>query len=335
MKNKTTFKTTLILLLIAASSAAWARPDSTNRLSVAVHFGSNIKADFNYGVPSFGTPPQTTPDGDAYNYDDGYVLTDVSGNAGGQTWYWGYDDAAQVVGNEILMSSTVTGGASGNQEMDGTVPQTGVDMTYSREFINEEELHFGFECTVGFLPLHFDDTSSFSSVDTTTTDAYGFTGGTTPPAAPYQGTYNGPGFLINASPSSSSTTAAPGAPVRGHSELDATLWTLRIGSHLEFPLNEKLSLGGAGGLSLGWLNVDADWKLTGAVNTRGSSSDSDTLSGMYLGGQLLWRVNDDWRFCAGAEFEYLNDWNQQFGNQTASLDFSRTLYTTLGIQREF
>src|SRR5207248_6705068 len=52
-----------------------------------------------------------TPRGDRYNYDDGYLLTDTSGNYGGQTWYWGYDNSAnQISGNTIMLSrSTIMG----------------------------------------------------------------------------------------------------------------------------------------------------------------------------------------------------------------------------------
>jgi formylglycine-generating enzyme required for sulfatase activity len=44
-----------------------------------------------------------TPDGDAYNYDDGYVLVDSSGNAGGYTRYWGYDNSSQIVNGLLVL----------------------------------------------------------------------------------------------------------------------------------------------------------------------------------------------------------------------------------------
>src|SRR4051812_20668321 len=45
---------------------------------------------------------QLTPDGDAWNYDDGYVLTDVSGAGSGFTWYWGYISSGQLAGEFIV-----------------------------------------------------------------------------------------------------------------------------------------------------------------------------------------------------------------------------------------
>jgi YD repeat-containing protein len=84
-----------------------------NRFSLNARFGLNISAKF-MGMSgiSLTPPPRTTPDGSQYNYDDGYVLTDISGNAGGQTWNWGYDQSGQISGNTILMHrSTVSAAA--------------------------------------------------------------------------------------------------------------------------------------------------------------------------------------------------------------------------------
>jgi len=63
----------------------------TNRLdrfSLNARFGLNISAKFKRASMSLTALPRTSPDGSRYNYDDGYVLTDVSGNYGGQTWNW-------------------------------------------------------------------------------------------------------------------------------------------------------------------------------------------------------------------------------------------------------
>ncbi len=77
-----------------------------NRLSLSARFGFNISGKFKgIGNGLFTVPapnPRRTLDGDAYNYDDGYVLTDSSGNFGGETRYWGYDDSAsQILGNTV------------------------------------------------------------------------------------------------------------------------------------------------------------------------------------------------------------------------------------------
>src|SRR5258708_8470549 len=99
-----------LLALLAAGvltpGLALAENDVTNRLTLSARFGFNIPVRFG-GLASLPAPAlaRRTPQGDAYNYDDGFVLTDISGNFGGQTWYWGYDSSArQISGNNILLS---------------------------------------------------------------------------------------------------------------------------------------------------------------------------------------------------------------------------------------
>src|SRR3990172_6183665 len=98
----------------------------TNRLSLSARLGFNISARFkNLIVPTIGTPgvqrftptQPGRPNGDQYNYDDGYVLPDVAmveyGNNDGMTGYWGYDDAnSQISANTILLSRTAPFSAS-------------------------------------------------------------------------------------------------------------------------------------------------------------------------------------------------------------------------------
>src|ERR1700677_4439761 len=95
-------------LLVPA--AAFADEDDSTNLN---HFSFSARAAFNINArfKNLGslTPAaaRTTPDGAAYNYSNGYVLTDISGSAGGQTWNWGYDSSSQISGNTILMSRAV------------------------------------------------------------------------------------------------------------------------------------------------------------------------------------------------------------------------------------
>ena len=332
-KEKTTYS--ILLLLGLVHSVAFAGAHSTNRLSVAARVGFNIKANFDYAAGSAGAPPQFTPDGDAYNYDDGYVLTDVSGNAGGVTTYWGYDGAAQDTGTEILMSRTSTVAGSGPSSMDASDPQIGAEVTYSHELEVEKNWRFGFDFAASFQPLKYEDQSSFNPVTSTTTDSFGYAG-VAPPAAPYQGTFNGPGFLLNSTPSSSTTVpGAIGPLTQGKSELEGTLWGLRVGPYMEFPLGDHFAVHCAGGLSLAWLDVNVDWSTTGGVTANGGGTDSEILSGAFLGADFLWHVTEKWSAVVGAEFEYLNDWEGDFGGSTVQFDFSRSLYATLGISRAF
>src|SRR5690242_12453854 len=95
--------------------------DATNRLTFSARIGFNISARFNgvAGAAPLRAAPRLTPNGDPYNYDNGYVLTDVSGNFGGETWYWGYDStAAQVSGNSISFNRSASSAAGNSGWLD-------------------------------------------------------------------------------------------------------------------------------------------------------------------------------------------------------------------------
>jgi hypothetical protein len=81
-------------------------------------------------------------------YDDGYVYVDVTGNAGGATWNWGYQSASQVPGNGMIV---------------------------------------------------FHKCSMNNNAVVQLTDSYSLNG-LAPPAPPYQGTFEGPGFIIPDAP---------------------------------------------------------------------------------------------------------------------------------------
>src|SRR6516164_6768786 len=89
----------LFAITAAAQSGDVVYSDPTNRVTLTLQFALNLRADFRGiggNLNSLTGNGRVTPNGNAYNYDNGYVLTDISGNAGGQSWYWGYDNANQV-----------------------------------------------------------------------------------------------------------------------------------------------------------------------------------------------------------------------------------------------
>src|SRR5262245_9774003 len=107
MKMKYPIRWLLVSAAMAAPATGRTAEFVTNRVTFSGRFGYNISARFKGNAATLPTPAtaRTTPRGDRYNYDDGYVLTDISGNYGGQTWYWGYDNnASQISGNSVLLS---------------------------------------------------------------------------------------------------------------------------------------------------------------------------------------------------------------------------------------
>lgn len=335
MQNKLDRCTALILGLSLGVHVATASITATNRVSVSARIGFNIDAGFRYNssIPQGST--QITPDGDPYNYDDGYVYPNAGTPATGLTAYWGYNDAAQNTGTEMLMNRTVYNADSGMGDMEGSTPSVGAELTYSHMLQCDEKFNFGFDFSVGFVPLDFEEKGVVTAADVTTTDAYSYQAGVIIPPPPHRGVLNGGGPIISATPSSSTVSSAPGETYTVDSELQGFLWSTRIGPFLEYPLGESLNLHMALGLSLAILDVDAEWTTGGSSPDSGGGHDAEFLSGGFLGADVYWEFGEDWHIGTGLEFEYLNRWERDFGNGTYALDFTRMYYLNIGLLHEF
>ena len=318
----------------------------TNRLSLSGRVGLGISARFK-GIAVLPVPAlnRTTPGGDAYNYDDGYVLSDTSGNFGGQTWYWGYDNSAsQISGNNILLSRN-SSASIGSSEADDK-PGYGAEVLYSRMLGAKGNLRYGFEAAINYLNFSVNDSRPRAASLTRVTDAYPFTPGTTPPAAtpgnPYQGSFDGPGFVIGDTPVSSSTTVAPGAAVsNGHREFDADIWGIRVGPYLEFPLGEKFKLSVSGGLAAALISAEASWTEsitisgTAGPSVHGSGRNTDFVLGGYLAGNAAWEINERWSIVGSVQYQYLGRYDHSFGGRAVEADLTHGIFITLGVGYKF
>jgi YD repeat-containing protein len=315
-----------------------------NRFSFNARFGLNISAKFrNMSGISLTAPPSLTPDGSRYNYDDGYVLTDISGNAGGETWNWGYDQSGQVSGNTISMHrSTVSADAPSATGVGEGDPQSGFEFTYDRELGSRGKLDYGLEAAVNYMNLSMKDTSTFSGDVSRLTDTYPFTPGTTPPPAPYQGSFNGPGFVLGSTPVSSTTTLIPGgATIMDQRNYSADIWGFRLGPYAEYPFSQNLDLWFSGGLAVALANSSASWTETasiaggGTISGSGGGHDLGLLWGAYLSAELSWQLSEHWSIDGGAQYQYLGNYEHNFGGQAIQLDLSRSMFITAGLSYSF
>ena len=103
-----------------------ARGPMLNRIGLSYLMGINISVDFRHlGGLQLSDPGPAT--GAAVNrfYDNGYNRVDISGNAGGQTWFWGYSSPHSVQGNSLVLQSDSTP-ATAHSGMYQDQPQSGV-----------------------------------------------------------------------------------------------------------------------------------------------------------------------------------------------------------------
>ena len=329
--------TLLLATAVSAEQDLKTYLDSTNRVTLSFRFGLNISGKFK------GTGGIL---GGAGHYADGYVLTDVSGNAGNQTWYWGYQNASQVnasAPNSIDMHRYSAGGLTGENSGDDS-PYLGAEITYNHEFGIKEDWHhlrYGLEVAFNFMPIEFNSGGLYSAVSRIT-DTYGYTAGTTPPGAPYAGGYQGPNFVLNVPPINSSTALVPGASFLAQQHFDANLWGFRLGPYIEYPLSKKWNLHLSGGLAVGLLDAEANWKekLTDPLNNvsitaSGSGSDTSLLWGYYIGLEAAYQINKDWGIEAGVQFQDLGTYSHNFGGRVAELDLSQSIFVHVGVSYSF
>ena len=114
----TSLGTLLALTHMAAAQPASAikldpsKEESLNRFGISFGLSFNTTVDFGrLGAVAIPGASRLTPDGDRFNYDDGYVLTDSTGNLLGLTRYWGYDSSSQydsAHGTITMNSSSAT-----------------------------------------------------------------------------------------------------------------------------------------------------------------------------------------------------------------------------------
>jgi len=354
---KTTRFIWIALAAATFTTAACAEEIVTNRLTASLRFGLNISARFKGSVGTLAPGlTRTTPNGDAYNYDDGYVHTDVSGNEGGQTWYWGYDnsatypagqisDGAAFPANTILFSRSTPSGDFSSPSMQDD-PHLGVEVVYDRHLVTKQNISYGVEVAGNYMNIALRDSRSFSGSTTRTTDAYSYMPGTTPPGAtpsdPYQGSYDGFGFLLGDTPAASGTAVVPGGyTVSGTRKLDADLWGMRLGPYADISLGERWNLWISGGLAVGVLDTEASWSesisLPGPVTLAsfGNGSDSDLLWGWYVSANISYDITEHWSAVAGVQFQDLGKYSHGFGGRTAELDLSKSFFITVGVSWRF
>jgi hypothetical protein len=292
-----------------------------NRVSFGPSFGMNFKADFYNNV----NPGPAA--GGAGHYNDGYVLVDSSGDAGGLTWNWGYQNASQVAGNNMQFHAIQSGGAS---SVTGN-PQYGAELIYQRVIGSLPALSgdWGLEVGFGFTEIDLRENLNGTAI----LDSFPLNG-VVPPGAGYNGTYSGPGALLGDTPTR--TTAA----LTGYQKLSGQMFSLRLGPFAEWNFTSKLSLAASVGLTLAPTTVDYDFSQTvtlggGTFASSGHSSRTKLLYGPYVGAMLRYDFNEHWGVYVGARFQNLTDLNQSIGGRTARLDPGATVYGTVGASYRF
>ncbi len=356
MKPTLRFARSLLPIALIGTLSASADPwflqpptkQSLNRFGASFRAAFNVDVEFENVGAFAAPPPRLTLDGDPYNYDDGYVLVDSTGNMAGYTRYWGYDSASQVPGDgTLLMSNYSSSGTTVGSDGDEFHP--GGEITYSRVLGGDDNWRWGLETALNYMNVSAHDSSAASASVTRQSDAFQLPpleggGFVNPPPAPYQGRFalqpeGNP--VIGATPISSSTSMIMAA-VTGSRRFEADVFGLRFGPFLEVPMGEDLFLTVSGGLSLAQVRSDFKFNDTtvpqsgiNGITATGSGSHQDLQVGAYAAGNLVYQLGQSWEVFGGVQFQDVGKYSHKENGRKAVLDLSQSLFVVLGVNVSF
>ena len=331
-KTNSLHKLPVLALLMTLPMASQAQ-DADSKLwgffdSVRVSHQTLHKAKLDFGVSQSAlSDPGDAVAGIDHIYDDGYVRVDSTGNFGNLTAYWGYDDASQVSGTDLLFHSVLPAtGFDGQREIDD-IP--GLELEFRHIFRQDENRTIGLDLGVGFLSKKQSQTDGFdlNAIEDTYDASLPVM-----PAPGYRGGLNDFTSLISDIPSRS-TTVLSGT---GSREFDATLWTLRIGAYIEQDFTDSLHASLQGGLSTAIMDASFTHDETiGGVNYSGNADDQDFLWGAYIGGTLGYHLNEQLSVFATYNYQTMEDFSISTTTRSANLDLSNGYILKFGAGYRF
>lgn len=332
--------------------------DSNGKFFMGGSVGLNISANFSgFG----GFPRQTSPGPNAGPgnrfYDDGFNLIENAGVPDTLTFRWDYSNASQVdlANNRIKFHSyTTTPTLSEKNVDDGVHP--GVELGYMRRFgMIGEKISWGLMGSFNYLKVDIRSRTSLVGNANVITDTFDTAGNITSDAngnaapAPGLNVFNSGTRIQNVPLSRTFTTLPGGLVASGVREIDADIFSLKLGPYLEFPLSEKFSLSLSGGFVLGGIsskfsyqeanNIAAIGTPISGVSTSQSFTGSDSASKFLPGGfvslQGNYAFNDRWNIFAGGQFQYLDSLSQSVNGRSVKLNLGQAFLLQLGVGYSF
>jgi len=309
--------------------------DWTRHFRIGGLVGLNIRASFNESG-LFNVSGNNAANG---IYNDGYVREDQTGDAGGYTGYWGYDNASQynAVNQTLSMHSLASYATAGSANITGG-PFPGFDMAYGDNLWYWRHARVGWELGFSLLPISISDNQTFSTTGSQTTYTFS-TSGIIVPSAPYQGGPSGTGEPIISTNYTTSVSTTNGT-VTGTRKLDVILYTLRLGPSMYWDLSENFGMSFSAGPVLGL--VSGDYKYNETVTLNGVSASNsgkfgatDIVFGGYVNAMLMYHLVANGDIYAGVQYMPMTDAAFSSAGRQARLNFTGQVYFSVGINWPF
>lgn len=293
-----------------------------------------MKADFT-GTGNVPTTPNVA--GQNREYLDGYVRVDSSGNAGGDTTFWGYGNTAQEVGGNIAFQSLASGasGNGGSSITDSSVSAAAgfelygfYDMGAATIFgLKDKGATWGLRTGIQYANVDLNNGSAGSGTVSTFTDTFSL-GGNPAPGAGFAGTFAGPNQLLGDVALTRTLGGSANVQISGNRSLNVHLAISQWGSYLEIPVSKKIDLTLEGGFLLALASGSYDYINRVSIGSRagqtvrGSNSRTRILPGFYAGLGLSYAITDRLSILTNIRYQFLRSYEITANGSTANLDFS-------------
>lgn len=347
----TTFRFTALCLLLTtasrggdAKSALITPAPETSPWRVGAAYAPIFGLDVRFkglGTYQSAYPVQPISAGAGYDYDDGFVHVDSSGNLGGQTWNWGYQNADQASENSVTMSLSSSTADARAREADEIAQ--GIDLfayyTLGKLDLGGKEASWGLRGGLHYGHADVKNRGNLSTGTITVRDTYTLDPAGVMPGAPYSGSFGGPGPLLNDTPTRNFVNGS--ATVTGSRELDISMATLSFGPWIEIPVTEDFSVTLEAGLNAAIARGDYDFDSTttilnvGTVQSRGSASDTKILPGVYVGASAIYELNQNWALQLSGRYQSMDRFSLNDGGSTATLNFDSAFILSGGVMYHF
>lgn len=330
-----------------------------NRFSLKATFNFNIKTDFTSVTAN--NSGALVP-GVNRTYADGFVFRDISGNAGGTTWNWGYNNNSQFTASDASLAAPNTGAPSlafhtvgsladgaTRGSRDRMIP--GLELAYEevlgRFHITEKRrANIGILVSFGYMRLGQNDSGTLAGLVGLTTDKY-LPGGVLPPLAPYSGSFATAGPLLPDVPAERSALTPVAATGSVVNKLDGSLYGFNIGPFIEFPLHDRVSLTLGGGLGVVYASTTYSFSDTivvapnplapaGLTATRsGRVSADDWLFSATAKANLYVALSEAWSWELGLAYQYAGNSRSSVQGKTSNLQLDGILSVNTGLNYAF
>ncbi len=276
-------------------------------------------------------------------YDDGFVQQDISGDQT-LTSFWAFDNDSQFRDtNGGLIDLSISESLANASDEFNTDPSLGFEFFLGREIgtIGSSKITWGLKAKFSFANFSANSGTSLTSDALQTTDSFELNG-VTPPLAPFQGIFTGPGPLISTNSTRSSSIFDNAVSVTGSRSFDVDLYGLSFGPWVSIPLyQDRLHLDAEVGFILAIANGDIGFDSSvslpsaGTQVNQGRDSGSELLPGVQVSLSARYSLNERWSTYLSASFSALDDLSLQNENVSAEISFDQTYSISAGIIYHF